>query len=86
MLPKPVNSTNTTVTVLDSHLQDALKDLYERFDSWSLSLAAYNMGEEGLAAEILEQGVTDYYRLYLLRNAFGRNTDPSCGYYLGYEH
>jgi hypothetical protein len=42
-----------------------LKALYERFGSWSLSLAAYNMGEEGLEAEILEQGVTDYYRLYL---------------------
>jgi membrane-bound lytic murein transglycosylase D len=42
-----------------------LKDLYEQFGSWSLSLAAYNMGEEGLEAEILEQGVNDYYRLYL---------------------
>ncbi|BBO66848.1 hypothetical protein DSCA_07780 [Desulfosarcina alkanivorans] len=42
-----------------------LKDLFERFGSWSLSLAAYNMGEEGLEAEILEQGTTDYYRLYL---------------------
>jgi hypothetical protein len=42
-----------------------LKVLYERFGSWSLSLAAYNMGEEGLEAEILEQGLTDYYRLYL---------------------
>ncbi len=42
-----------------------LKDLFDRFGSWSLSLAAYNMGEEGLAAEILEQGITDYYRLYL---------------------
>ena len=42
-----------------------LKDLYERFGSWSLSLAAYNMGEEGLEAEILEQGITNYFRLYL---------------------
>ena len=42
-----------------------LKDLYARFGTWSLSLAAYNMGEEGLEAEILEQGHTDYYRLYL---------------------
>ena len=42
-----------------------LKDLHDRFGSWSLSLAAYNMGEEGLEAEILEQGITDFYRLYL---------------------
>lgn len=42
-----------------------LKDLYGQFGSWSLSLAAYNMGEEGLEAEILEQGANDYYRLYL---------------------
>lgn len=42
-----------------------LEDLYERFGSWSLALAAYNMGEEGLEAEVLEQGHADYYRLYL---------------------
>lgn len=42
-----------------------LKELYDRFGSWALALAAYNMGEEGLEAEILEQGTKDYYRLYL---------------------
>jgi len=42
-----------------------LKDLFDRFGAWSMSLAAYNMGEEGLEAEILEQGTSDYYRLYL---------------------
>jgi membrane-bound lytic murein transglycosylase D len=42
-----------------------LKTLYERFHSWNLALAAYNMGEEGLDAEILEQGIADYYNLYL---------------------
>jgi hypothetical protein len=42
-----------------------LKELYARFGSWSLAMAAYNMGEQGLEAEIIEQGVTDYYRLYL---------------------
>ncbi|WP_319525517.1 transglycosylase SLT domain-containing protein [uncultured Desulfosarcina sp.] len=42
-----------------------LKELHGRFGSWSLALAAYNMGEEGLEAEILEQGITEYYRLYL---------------------
>lgn len=42
-----------------------LKILFEQFGSWSLAVAAYNMGEEGLEAQILEQGVVDYYRLYL---------------------
>jgi len=42
-----------------------LIDLHRRFGSWSLSLAAYNMGEGGLEAEILEQGINDFYRLYL---------------------
>ena len=42
-----------------------LKQLYEDFESWTLAAAAYNMGEEGLMAEILEQGIHDYYRLYL---------------------
>ena len=42
-----------------------LNELYDRFGAWNLSLAAYNMGEEGLEAEILEQGHNDYYRLYL---------------------
>jgi hypothetical protein len=39
--------------------------LYEEFGSWSLAAAAYNMGEEGLQAEILAQEVTNFYRLYL---------------------
>ena len=42
-----------------------LKDLYTRFGSWALALAAYNMGEEGLEAEILEQGTENYFKLYL---------------------
>ena len=41
------------------------KDLHEIFGSWTLAAAAYNMGEEGLMAEILEQGNNDYYHLYL---------------------
>jgi hypothetical protein len=39
--------------------------LYEKFGSWSLAAAAYNMGEEGLQAEILAQEVSNFYRLYL---------------------
>jgi hypothetical protein len=41
------------------------KDLHEELGSWTLAAAAYNMGEEGLMAEILEQGINDYYQLYL---------------------
>ncbi len=39
--------------------------LYEKFGSWSLTAAAFNMGKEGLQAEILAQGVNNFYRLYL---------------------
>jgi len=42
-----------------------LGDLHEIFGSWTLAAAAYNMGEEGLMAEILEQGTNDYYNLHL---------------------
>ena len=41
-----------------------LKVLHEKFSSWTMAVAAYNMGEEGLMAEILEQGNNDYYQLY----------------------
>jgi hypothetical protein len=40
-------------------------DLYERFGSWTLAAAAFNMGEAGLEAEIAEQQVNNYYELYL---------------------
>ena len=41
------------------------KELKEEFGSWTLAAAAYNMGEDGLMAEALEQGTNDYYELYL---------------------
>jgi len=41
------------------------QDLHRTFGSWTLAVAAFNMGEEGLMAEILEQGTQDYYQLYL---------------------
>jgi len=44
---------------------DYLKFLYDDLGSWALAAAAYNMGEEGLKAEILAQETGDYYRLYL---------------------
>jgi len=42
-----------------------LTALQEQFSSWTLAVAAYNMGEEGLTAEMLEQNTRDYYNLYL---------------------
>jgi hypothetical protein len=41
------------------------QDLYEMFGSWTLSAAAYNMGEQGLQAEILAQHTDNFYHLYL---------------------
>ncbi|MCX5850385.1 MAG: transglycosylase SLT domain-containing protein [Deltaproteobacteria bacterium] len=42
-----------------------LKDLYAIFGSWTMTAAAYNMGEEGLKTEMLVQKVNNYYQLYL---------------------
>ncbi len=42
-----------------------LKELYNIFGSWTLSAAAYNMGEQGLQSEILAQRCNNYYGLYL---------------------
>lgn len=39
--------------------------LYKRFGSWTLAAAAFNCGEYGLAADIEEQDVRNYYDLYL---------------------
>ena len=41
------------------------KDLHDIFGTWALSAAGYNMGEQGLQAEVLIQQTDDYYRLYL---------------------
>ena len=41
------------------------KELYELLGSWTLSAAAYNMGEQGLQSEILAQKSNNYYHLYL---------------------
>ncbi|MEE4359496.1 MAG: transglycosylase SLT domain-containing protein [Desulfococcaceae bacterium] len=41
------------------------RKLYSDFGAWTLAVAAYNMGEHGLARRIDEQKTRDYYHLYL---------------------
>ncbi len=41
------------------------RDLHGLLGSWTLAAGAYNLGEEGIRAEILEQQTNDYYQLYL---------------------
>jgi len=41
------------------------KELHQALGSWSLVAAAFNMGEDGMMTEILEQGTANYYDLYL---------------------
>jgi membrane-bound lytic murein transglycosylase D len=41
------------------------KALYQSMGTWTLVAASYNMGEEGLQAEMMVQNTRDYYRLYL---------------------
>lgn len=42
-----------------------LKKLYSDFGSWTLAVAAYNMGESGLRKRIDFQKTNDFYNLYL---------------------
>jgi membrane-bound lytic murein transglycosylase D len=42
-----------------------LNELRQVFGSWTLAVAAYNMGENGLRGDIRQQNTRDYYRLYL---------------------
>lgn len=42
-----------------------LQELKTLFGSWTLAAAGFNMGEQGLRAEIMAQETADYYRLYL---------------------
>ncbi len=44
---------------------DYLEKLHKDFQNWTLAAAAYNMGEEGLMAEVIEQEVHSFYNLYL---------------------
>ena len=42
-----------------------LKDAHERFGSWVLAAASYNMGMAGVAGALEDQGVSSYWDLYL---------------------
>ncbi len=42
-----------------------LEELHSTLGSWTLAVAGFNMGEDRLAAEILEQETNDYYNLHL---------------------
>ncbi len=42
-----------------------LKEAYEKFGSWSLAAASYNMGMAGVTQRLEEQGVEDYWDLHL---------------------
>ncbi len=41
------------------------RDLHKLLGSWTLAAGAFNLGEAGVRAEILEQRTQDYYELYL---------------------
>ncbi|MCG6910711.1 MAG: transglycosylase SLT domain-containing protein [Deltaproteobacteria bacterium] len=42
-----------------------INDLRVRTGSWTMAAAAYNMGEEGIEAEMMIQGSDNFYHLYL---------------------
>lgn len=42
-----------------------LKEAYEKFGSWSLAAASYNMGMSGVTKRLDEQGVDNYWDLHL---------------------
>ncbi|MDA3793395.1 MAG: transglycosylase SLT domain-containing protein, partial [Elusimicrobia bacterium] len=44
-----------------------LKNLYNRFGSWEMALAAYNYGPGGVSRRIRKWGTYDYWELYLPR-------------------
>ena len=42
-----------------------LNDAYEKFGSWTMAAAAYNMGKNGVRRIIKQQGTNNYYNLFL---------------------
>jgi hypothetical protein len=50
------------------------KELHKIFDSWTLAVAAFNMGEDGLMTEMMEQNSKNYYALYIhIPNSLRKN-------------
>ena len=44
---------------------DYLQDAYDRFGSWTMAAASYNMGMNGLQRRLTEQNSNNYYDLFL---------------------
>jgi membrane-bound lytic murein transglycosylase D len=42
-----------------------LQDAYDKFGSWTMAAASYNMGKNGARRKIAEQGTNNYYNLHL---------------------
>jgi membrane-bound lytic murein transglycosylase D len=51
-----------------------LEDLFARFESWHLALAAYNLGYQGLERRMREYGTTDFWELSKIEGALPRET------------
>jgi membrane-bound lytic murein transglycosylase D len=51
-----------------------LEDLQRRFESWTLALAAYNLGYQGLERRIREYGTDDFWELSKIEGALPRET------------
>jgi membrane-bound lytic murein transglycosylase D len=74
-MPSTAKALNLQIdTIIDERLNPVaasyavcnfLKEAYKRFGSWSLAVASYNFGQEGLEREILRQGTKDFYKLRL---------------------
>ena len=42
-----------------------LRSSYDRYGSWAMAMASYNLGQGGLDKQVARQGVTNYYDLLL---------------------
>ncbi len=51
-----------------------LSDLYEKFGSWELALAAYNMGYKGMLDRVRDTGSNDFWTLAKIEGALPRES------------